>query len=185
MPAPSRVHDLALLDALEELGSELFDGSVWRVTRAGRDPLRGSAANGRWSPTGAFEVLYTSLEQEGALAEIGYRLSLEPIWPSRMQHEVHELEVGLDRALRLVDLTALQRLGVETSRFASFDYTATQAIAAAAHFLQFDGLIAPSARHGTNNLMIFSEMSVGIRLNVVWSTRVDWSAWRVARSRGT
>ena len=183
MPAPSRVHDLALLDALEELGSGPFDGPVWRVTRAGRDPLRGSAANGRWSPIGEFEVLYTSLEQEGALAEIGYRLSLEPIWPSRMQHEVHELEVGLDRALQLVDLTALQRLGVETSRFASFDYTATQAIAAAAYFLHFDGLVAPSARHAPNNLMIFSEMSVANRLIVLRSTHVDWSAWRMARTR--
>lgn len=183
MPAPSRVHDLALLDALEELGSNPFEGSVWRVTRAGRDPLRGSAANGRWSPAGEFEVLYTSLQQAGALAEIGYRLSLEPIWPSRMQHEVHELEVGLDRALRLVDLSALERLGVDPSQFASFEYTATQAIAAAAHFLQYDGLVAPSARYATSNLMIFAEMSVASRLTVLRSTAVNWSAWRAARTR--
>src|ERR1700730_7394720 len=39
--------------------------------RKGRDPLRGSTANGRWSPSGGeFEVLFTSLERDGALAEI-------------------------------------------------------------------------------------------------------------------
>ena len=55
---------------------------VWRVARRGRDPLRGAIANGRWSAIGEFEVLYTSLEADGALAEVGHRLSLEPVWPS-------------------------------------------------------------------------------------------------------
>src|SRR5207302_5222226 len=42
-----RVHDK---DVLEAIGAQPFDGQVWRVTRSGRDPARGSAANGRWSP---------------------------------------------------------------------------------------------------------------------------------------
>jgi hypothetical protein len=73
-------HDRSILDALEAIDREPFAGEVWRVTRKGRDPLRGSAANGRWSSSGGeFEVLYTSLEHDGALAEIGYRLALEPV----------------------------------------------------------------------------------------------------------
>ena len=71
MPRSGRLHDRALLDALEALDPEPFRGVVWRVTRKGREPLRGAAANGRWSMTGEFEVLYTSLEREGATAEIG------------------------------------------------------------------------------------------------------------------
>jgi hypothetical protein len=74
-----RRHDRVILDALEAMGPEAFAGDVWRVTSRGRDPLRGSMAEGRWSPAGEFEVLYTSLERDGALTEIGYRLSLEPV----------------------------------------------------------------------------------------------------------
>src|SRR5690606_27614928 len=138
-----RVHDRLMLDALEALGSRPFSGTVWRVTRAGRDGLRGSTADGRWSANGEFEVLYTSLEREGALAEIGYRLSLEPVWPSRITHEIHEISVEAGSALQIADLAGLASLGVDVARYGSFDYTATQAIAAAANFLELDGLLVP------------------------------------------
>src|ERR1700747_1593631 len=96
------VHDRSVLDALEAIDPERFTGEVWRVARKGREGLRGSTANGRWSLSGGeFEVLYTSLEREGALAEIGYRLSLEPVWPSRIQHEIHRIGVRTQRTLHL------------------------------------------------------------------------------------
>ena len=46
------VHDRGILDALEVIDPEPFAGEVWRVTRKGRDPVRGTAANGPWSPSG-------------------------------------------------------------------------------------------------------------------------------------
>ena len=76
MGTSGRVHDRAILDALDGMEPAPVDAPVWRITRVGRDPIRGSAANGRWSPGGTVEVLYTSLERDGALAEIGFRLSL-------------------------------------------------------------------------------------------------------------
>src|SRR5215470_7645877 len=94
MAGPRRVHDRAILDALDAIDPMPFEGEVWRVIPKGRNPLRGSSTHGRWSPNGEFEVLYTSLERDGALAEIGYRLSLEPIWPSRLQHEIHRIAVS-------------------------------------------------------------------------------------------
>jgi hypothetical protein len=53
---------------------------------------------------GEFEVLYTSLERDAALAEIGYRLSLEPIWPSRIGHELHLIQVQTERTLKFDSL---------------------------------------------------------------------------------
>ena len=79
MTGRPRQHDRELLDALESHPSEAFDGETWRVTATGRDGLLGSTAGGRWSPPGEFEVLYTSLSPAGMLAEIGHRLSLEPV----------------------------------------------------------------------------------------------------------
>lgn len=177
------MHDRAILDALESLDSEAFSGEVWRITPKGRDPVRGSAADGRWSPGGEFEVLYTSLERAGALAEIGYRLSLEPVWPSRLEHQLHRLDAATERSLRFVDVASLAAFGVEPLRYATLDYTATQAIAAAAHFLEFDGLIVPSARHACSNLVIFIERIAPGSVEITSSTDVDWDDWRRQRSR--
>ena len=171
-----------MLDALEGQAAEAFSGEVWRVTVKGRDALRASTAGGRWSPPGEFEVLYTSLASTGALAEIGYRLSLEPVWPSRMQHELHRIGARTDRSLRFVDVRSLSGLGVEIGRYASFNYSATQAIAAAAFFLDFDGLIVPSARSEALNLVVFTEkLADAERLGVLASEAVDWTAWRSRR----
>jgi RES domain-containing protein len=171
------VHDRSILDSLETIDPERFTGTVWRVSRRGRDALRGSTANGRWSPSGGeFEVLYTSLERDGALAEIGYRLSLEPVWPSRIEHEVHLIEIETERTLRFANLENLAHLGVEIARYHTFEYQVTQAIAAAAYFLEFDSLIVPSARFHCLNLIIFTERATGLILKK--SEDVDWDAWR-------
>jgi len=175
----SRRHDRALLDALESHPSQAFTGEVWRITTKGRDPLRASTAGGRWSPPGEFEVLYTSLAPAGALAEIGYRLSLEPVWPSRLEHELHRINARTEKTLRFADVGSLSAFGVDVRRYASFDYNVTQAIAAAAFFLDFDGLIVPSARGAALNLVIFTEkLGAGERLKVEGSEPVDWTAWR-------
>lgn len=179
MPPGPRVHDRAILDALEALEPQPFAGEVWRITRKGREPLRGSSAHGRWSPNGEFEVLYTSLERDGALAEIGYRLSLEPIWPSRIQHELHKIRIRTERTLHFADVAALQSLGVDPVKYPGFEYTATQAITAAAHFLGFDSLLVPSARAPCKNLVLFVEQVTEIgHLEVLETSPVDWTYWR-------
>jgi len=183
MAALRRAHDRAVLDALDAVQPVRFEGEVWRITRKGREATRGSAANGRWSPGGAQEVLYTSLEREGALAEIGYRLSLEPVWPSRLAHEIHQIAARVDRTLKFVDIASLAPLGVDASRYEGFDYAATQAIAAAARFLEFDGLMVPSARHASSNLVIFMDRPAAATLEVRSSGEVDWSAWRTSARR--
>lgn len=183
MPAQGRVHDRAVLDALEASGSQPFEGNIWRVTRKELHALRGSSAYGCWSPTGEFEVLYTSLERDGALAEIGHRLSLEPVWPSRIQHDIHTIEVHIERTLHLADLDSLKPLGVDVNRYASYDYSVTQAIAAAAHFLSYDGLVVPNARFPGLNLVLFLDrLYPEGRLEIRATEPVDWTAWRKTRA---
>jgi hypothetical protein len=181
MPRSGRIHDREILDALEALDPEPFSGTVWRVTRRGREPLRGAAAHGRWSASGEFEVLYTSLERDGALAEIGYRLSLEPVWPSRIEHEIHAIHAKTEGAARFADLASLEPFGIDISRYRTFEYSATQSLAAAAHFLEFDGLIVPNARSDCANLVLFAERNPALAL--VHTEPVDWQAWRRSRRR--
>ena len=177
-----RAHDRAVLDALEATPSQAFNGQTWRVTRKGSDPLGGSTAAGRWNPPGEFEVLYTSLERDGAIAEIGHRLSLEPVWPTRVQHDVHRIAVEAQRTLRFADLASLSPLGVEIGRYETFDYSETQAIGAAAYFLEFDGLVLPSARFSCLNLVVFLErLPTDGQLIVRETESIDWSVWRKSR----
>ena len=186
MTGRPRQHDRELLDALESHPSEAFDGETWRVTATGRDGLLGSTAGGRWSPPGEFEALCTSLSPAGALAEIGYRLSLEPVWPSRLAHMLHRIAAQTGKSLRFADLNGLATLGVDARRYAGFDYSVTQAIAAAAFFLDFDGLIVPGARSRDLNLVIFTEKLDGdARLKVEASEPVDWAAWRARQRMGS
>jgi len=179
MVGGGRVHDRAILDPLEGLKAAAIEEAVWRVVRKGRDPLRGAVANGRWNAVGEFEVLYTSLRSDGALSEVGYRLSLEPIWPSRIEHEIHNLRIRADRALKIESLEQLEKLGVNTARYQTFDYSATQAIAAAAHFLEFDALIVPSARSKVSNIVLFLER-LPAPPELVSTEDVDWPKWRAA-----
>src|SRR6202051_137627 len=185
MASAGRVHDRSVLDALEKLDPEPFDSDVWRVARKGRDPLRGSSANGRWGAPGELEVLYTAEQREGALAEVGFRLSLEPVWPSLIQHQIYILAVRAERTLRLVDMNELQNLGVDISRYETFAYGATHENAAAAHFLEFDGMLVPSARFACSNLVLFTDrVSHAGSLQLVSSEDVDWAEWRKRNRRG-
>jgi RES domain-containing protein len=179
MSGARRVHDRTILDALEAHDAAAFNATIWRITRTGLDPLRGSSASGRWSPPGEFDVLYTSFTRDGSLAEIGYRLSREPVWPSHLRHQVHTIRVATKRTLRFADVASLRPLGVDAARYESFDYTATQAIAAAAHFLEFDGLIVPSARAPVSNLVLFlDQIADDAQLVLSRSASVDWNIWR-------
>lgn len=156
--------DNALIDALEAISPVEYAGPVWRIVREGRDPLRFSASGGRWDD-GSFDVLYTSLERQGAIAEMRFHLMRgQPVMPSRVRYQLFELQVRIGRALKLLDLDALSALGLDVSRYGrlsyqdkSQEYPRTQQIGEVAHFLEFDGLIVPSARYGCHNAVLFGD----------------------------
>jgi hypothetical protein len=106
---------------------------------------------------------------------------LEPVWPSRIERELHLIEVETERTLRFAELQSLAPLGVAIERYRTFEYQATQAIAAAAYFLEFDSLIVPSARFPCANLVIFAERVTGLVLRN--SQPVDWDSWRRQHAR--
>lgn len=177
--------DPALLDALENLTPVRWDGAVWRASRDGRDPLICGRGRGRWDD-GTFDVLYTSLSDAGAVAEMRYHSARgQPIPPSKIRYRLHELQATMGRALEFVDLPALQTIGMDTNRYGDFaysnrtdEYVFSQQVAEAAHFLGFDGLIVPNARHETLNAVLFCEQAPMDRLVVVGDRGlIDWSEW--------
>jgi RES domain len=181
MPINDRVHDREMLDMLEQHDPQPFIADAWRVVRSGRDPMRGSTANGRWNASGEFEVLYTACDRDGALAEIGYRMSLEPIWPSNIHHEIHRLDVALDRVLDLTDFKILAQLGVHEDSYEGHRYDSEQAVSAAARFLEFQAILVPNARYSGNNLVVYPDLEGALNgLTQMESEPVDWNVWRAS-----
>ena len=88
----------------------------------------------------------------------------QPVMPSRVHYRLFELQVHVGRALKLLDLDALSALGLDVARYGrlsyqdkSQEYPRTQQIGEVAHFLEFDGLIVPSARYGCHNAVLFGD----------------------------
>ena len=178
------IHDPNLLDRLSTFRPERFEGEVFRATRANADPVAASISGGRWalppeSNSGHY-VLYTSLKRDGAIAEVvSFLAELNPI-PGSRQIDVTRLAVSTSHTLRLVR-TDLAALGVDLARYGERDYGRTQEIGAALVFLEFDGLIAPSARWPCDNLMIFGDNhAIAETLQPIGTDKVEWREWAQA-----
>ena len=177
MASARKPRDPALLDALDAFDRFSYDGETWRVVREGRDPLQGSASGGRWDPT-LFDVLYTSLALDGAVAEVHFHLSRQPVFPSKIRYGLHRIRVRTAKTLRLPNLDAMVPLGVDPARYREILYEPTQAIGDAAHFLGFDSIIAPNARWCCNNLILFTDQIETADLKVIASSEISWPKWR-------
>lgn len=156
--------DNKLIDAIEAIEPSAFSQTVWRVVREGKDPTQCSSSGGRWDD-GTFDVLYTSQLRAGAFGEMKFHLMRgQPVIPSRVSYRLYEIEVSLERALKIEDMATLTRIGLDASRYGQLsyeekhaEYPRSQDIGEAAHFLDYDGLIVPSARHDCLNVVVFCD----------------------------
>jgi len=177
MPGARKPRDPALLDALDAFDRNSYAGETWRVVRDGRDPLQGSGSGGRWDPA-LFDVLYTSLNPDGAIAEVNFHLSRQPVFPSKIRYGIYRIRVSTAKTLKLPDLDTMIPLGVDPARYREILYEPTQAIGDAAYFLGFDSIIAPNARWSCNNLILFTDQIALIDLEVIETSEVNWTEWR-------
>ena len=105
------VHDPDLLDRLSAFAPVRLDNSLFRATRQGLKALTASTAGGRWMPRDHTPVLYTSLDRDGAIAEIVFQFSLLDPKPSKpvMLHQIRASARSVMRLLR----ASLTELGVD------------------------------------------------------------------------
>jgi RES domain len=172
-----RSRDPELLDLLDARPRTVFEGAAWRVVREGRDALDPSAGNGRWDMQ-AFNVLYTSLDLDGAIAEIEYHLAMQPVFPSRLSSVVQELRVHLSSVIRFDTLEALASCGITTSEYSKPLCARTREIGDAAAFLGCDALIAPSARWNCLNLVCFTDSMKEQPETISNPIPINWAQWR-------
>jgi len=134
-------HDRELLERLSAFTPVRFDGEVFRATRLSLNALAPSASGGRRMVPGETATLYTSMEADGALAEIAFHWGQMTPIPSKPAM-LHRIRLGTRKSLRLAR-SDLIVLGVDWSSLGSRGYERTQAIGAAVAHLNCDGLIAP------------------------------------------
>lgn len=154
----------ALIDALEPRERKAFAGTAWRVVSEGRDPLAGYRSGGRWDD-GTFDVLYTSLTRDGAIAESVFHMRRgQPIIPSKPAKRLYSITVDLQHVLELGSLQDLRSLNVDTSKYGQLsyaqratEYPSLQEIGEVAHFLAFEAILIPNARWDCHNLVVFTE----------------------------
>lgn len=107
----------------------------------------------------------------------------QPVMPSKVRYRMFEIELSVGRALQFLDLEALSSVGLNVENFGrlsyeqkNHEYPRTQEIGEVAHFLDFDGLIVPSARSDAKNLVVFCDKVQGLReCNVADLGVVDWT----------
>lgn len=186
MTSPRTVRDIGLIDALDSLPRQKFSGTVWRIVREGRDPAQCSASGGRWDD-GSFDVLYTSVEREGALSEMYFHLSRgQPVFPTKLRYCLYEMHVELREVIVLSSVADIEALGLQVGVYGQMlyeerqgEYPRTQDIGEAAQFLGCDGLIAPSARFACQNAVLFcaalDTQAVTVRHD---HGLIDWTIFR-------
>ena len=186
MAAQHQIRDSSLLDALGSVSIRTLKKTLWRIVRKDRDPIRSSSPKGRWDD-GTIDVLYTSLEADGAKAEMHFHLSRgQPVFPSKMEFLLFEIEVELLRALDLTDRIFLETLGIDPITYGKLgyqrredEYRPSQRIGEAAQFLDSDAIIVPNARWTCNNAILFASKIPPDRISVVRDHGlVDWTMWQ-------
>jgi RES domain-containing protein len=148
------VYERATVAALQRLSPMRWTGVVFRHMFAGLPPERENTAGARWNPPRT-PAIYTSLARETAIAEAEYSISLQPLRP-RAKRTIYRIRLTLSSVLDLSDWDMLKSLGLDRESFAPGVYGPTQSIGGAVEWLEHDGLLAPSARAGGINLVIFS-----------------------------
>lgn len=174
----------ALIDALDTREPNAFSGSVWRVVTTGFEPLRPGRSGGRWDD-GTFDVLYTAVERDGALAEAYFHAYKgQPVLPSKIGKTLHQIDANLTRVLDLTAEGALTDIGANMAQYGrlhyaerQIEYPSLQQIAEVAFFLEFEGILVPNARWSCANLVIFTERTRPDQLEVTTKESVDLANW--------
>lgn len=148
-----------LIEALERAEPRAYGATVYRQLGFGYQALSGEGARalgGRWNPPASFPVLYTSPSPDVLMAEIVRKARKEGFPPEQLlPRRLITYEVELLRVLDLTDPRIQKATGLHLPVFTDDDIRLCQAIGEAAHYMGFEGVLAPSAATSGDMLAIY------------------------------
>jgi RES domain-containing protein len=143
--------DEDVVQRVNDLGTTTWSGTMHRYTSTGRDPRSGIWARlfgGRWNPRDVFPTIYLSHPAAACIAELDRTAAASSLPVPMMIRKGLTLHVLAVREMQVLDLrepSALRQVGLGMEDISDEDWTACQAVGHAAYFLDFDGVLAPSA----------------------------------------
>lgn len=148
--------DEDLVQRVNDVGSSTWSGVCYRHVAGRRDPLSGVGARlmgGRWNQPGVSAVylahpIGTCLAELDRLAE-AQGVTASDLLRATPGRTLSTIRVDQLDVLDLRDPQVCAKVGLELEDITDDDRTACQAVSQAADFLQFGGVLAPSAAgHG-------------------------------------
>jgi RES domain len=152
-----------LLAAVARIDPIRVQGTFERHTSLRWEELKPSAAGGRWGARRAYEVLYLGRPRSSVVIE-AYRHLVDDelddtgaLAASVLERRIVTCKIDVPKVLDLRKSATRAALSLADAQLSSEvgDYTACQAIGAAAHQLGLAGLIAPAASRRGETLALF------------------------------
>jgi RES domain-containing protein len=152
--------DERLLDAVNAIGPTPWSGRSFRYTTARRDPISGEGARlhgGRWNPTDLFPVIYLGIPEAACMGELEKAAAdnhLDVATQLQVPYKLHTIALNEVPVLDLRVKPSQLALGLEPDDF-SGPWDSCQPIGHAAWFLEFAGVLAPSATGVGHTIALF------------------------------
>ncbi|MDQ3914585.1 MAG: RES family NAD+ phosphorylase [Actinomycetota bacterium] len=171
--------DPELVSKLDGIAPREFSGDVCRHIGPGVHPLSTTGAQtlgGRWNPPNSFPTLYLALSDETAAAEFYRRAQGEHRDPEDLlPRRLHRYRVLLSAVLDLRDDQVRADLGIAMEDLVSNDRSFCNALGDAAHYVGFEGLLAPSAT-GTGEVLVVFFDRLKAESDVEPTVHTDWTS---------
>lgn len=149
------INEQTLRERLAEFKTEPWEGSVYRHMFNDIPPDRENTRGARWNPPNV-AAIYTSLEHAAALAEANYRISLETVtMRPDLKRSIHKIYIVLHSVIDLGSMEKLTEVGIDAAMLSSTDLSLCQRVGEKVDWFEHDGLLVPSARHESINLVIY------------------------------
>jgi RES domain-containing protein len=149
------IYSADLLNAIAPLPATKWKGIVYRHMFGANSPEKENRDGARWNPP-EVAAIYSSLEQETAIAEGDYQINVQPYKP-KAERKIHRVRVQLVSVLNLTNWDTLGDLGVDKTSYDSPEPARCKEVGGAIALLGHDGFLAPSARSNGINLVVFPD----------------------------
>ena len=153
--------DPRIVERVDSIDPVDFRGGAYRHVARTQSPTSGEGARvhgGRWNPPNSFPTLYLALDRPTVLAELkrtALRFGLAP--EGLLPRAVYRSDLALRQCLDLRNESSRAAAGLSLDDIHSEDPTRCQRVAMAAHYLELEALLAPSAAGPGSTIAIFTD----------------------------
>lgn len=172
-----------LVGAIDAIGRTRWSGQTFRYTNARREPLSGEGARrfgGRYNPRDLFPTIYLAQPVQACMRELDQAAENQHLTVERLltvPQVLHTIEVSEIEVLDLTVLATQAFLSLEDADLTG-DHTACQEVGHAAWFLEFHGVLAPSAVGAGITLALFEHSTPPNCITVRSTEQLDFNLYR-------